>query len=134
MNKGLKIGLLTVLTLAIVALAWVVYRQITSPLDYQKELAKREKAVIDRIVQIRAAEQAFKLKHQRYTGSWDSLLSFVANDSLTFERKLVDEDDSLAMAALKKSGKQNVEKFIMAVRDTVFSPARLTDQIGRAHV
>ena len=41
---------------------------------------------------------------------------------------IVDEDDSVAMAQLKKMGKKNVEKFKIAVIDTIFSPKRLSKQ------
>ncbi len=120
MNKWLKITLITFFTVAIIGLVWYLSRQITTPLQYQEELAVRENAVIGRIIQIRAAEQAFKQKTGRYTADWDSLLNFALNDSLEFERKLVDENDSVGMAQLKRAKKQNVEKFWMAVRDTVF--------------
>jgi hypothetical protein len=55
------------------------------------------------------------------------------NDSLVFERRLVDEDDSVGMAMLKRSGRQNVQKFSMAVRDTAFvnrqsEPIKLTSE------
>jgi hypothetical protein len=128
MNKWLKLTLITVFTLGILALAWVLWRQIMTPIEYDQTLKEREKAVIGRIVDIRSAEQAFKLKNQRYTGDWDSLIDFVLGDSLTFERKLVDEDDSVAYAQLLKSGRKNVEQFVMAVRDTIFSPRNLNDQ------
>ena len=39
-----------------------------------------------------------------------------------------DRDDSVAMAQLKKMGKKNVEKFKIAVIDTIFSPKRLSKQ------
>lgn len=48
------------------------------------------------------------------------------NDTLELERKIVDEDDSAAMAQLKKSGKKNIEKFKIAVIDTIFAPKKLT--------
>ena len=120
MNKWLKLSLLIVLTAAILVLTYVLARQIMTPLNYKKELAVREAAVIDRIIQIRSAEQAFKQKHQRYTADFDSLIRFVLTDSLQFERKLVDEDDSVGMAELKRLKRQNIEKFVMAVRDTAF--------------
>jgi len=128
MNKWLKLTLLVIFTVAIVALAWTLWRQIMTPIEYDKTLKERETAVIARVVDIRSAEQAFKLKNQRYTGDWDSLINFVLGDSLTFERKLVDEDDSVAYAQLLKSGRKNVEQFVMAVRDTIFSPRKLTDE------
>ena len=73
---------------------------------------KTKKAqVIDRIKDIRTAQRAFKSKYQHFTGSFDSLTAFVLTDTLEMERKIVDEDDSVAMAMLKKSGKKNIEKF-----------------------
>ena len=44
------------------------------------------------------------------------------------ERKLVDEDDSVAMAQLKKAGKKNVEQYNIAVVDTIFNPRKLSKQ------
>jgi hypothetical protein len=120
MNKWLKLFLIIGLTIGILVLSWVLFRQIMTPLEYQKELSIREKAVIERIIHIRSAEQAFKQKNQRYTADWDTLINFVLNDSLEFERKLYDEDDSVGMAILKRTKRQNVEKFVMAVRDTAF--------------
>ena len=90
---------------------------------------KTKKAqVIDRIKDIRTAERAFKTKNQHFTGSFDSLIAFVLNDTLELERKIVDEDDSVAMAMLKKSGKKNVEKFKIAVIDTIFAPKKVSRQ------
>ena len=124
MNKWIKLVSLVVLTALIILLAWYLFRQIMIPLDYEKEQKTREAAVIERIIQIRSAEQAYKLKNGRYTADWDSLINFALNDSLTFERKLVDENDSLGMVMLKRSGRQNIEKFTMAVRDTAFVNAK----------
>jgi hypothetical protein len=124
MNKWLKLSLQIVLTVAIVILAYVVYRQIQNPLDFDKEFKVREAAVIDRIKDIRSAEQAFKQKNQRYTADFDSLINFVLTDSLVFERQFGSKDDSVAVA----KGLVKTEKFTMAVIDTVFSPKKLTAQ------
>ena len=70
--------------------------------------------VIDRIKDIRTAQRAFKSKYQRFTSTFDSLEAFILTDTLEMERKLVDEDDSVGMAMLKKTGKKNVEKFKIA--------------------
>ena len=77
---------------------------------------------------IRAAQRAYKSKYQQFTGDFDSLINFIMNDSLTMERKLVDEDDSVAMAQLKKQGKKNVEQYNIAVIDTIFNPRKLTKE------
>jgi hypothetical protein len=124
MNKWLKLTLQIVLAVAAVILFYVVYKQIMNPLDFQKETKIREAAVIDRIKDIRSAEQAFKQKNQRYTADFDSLINFVLTDSLVFERQFGSMDDSVAVA----KGLVKTEQFTMAVIDTVFSPKKLTAQ------
>ncbi len=117
-----------ILAIVIVALVYVVYRQVATPIEFEAEKGRKETAVIERIKDIRAAQRAFKSKYQHFTADFDSLIEFVLNDSLVMERKLVDEDDSVAMAALKAKKIKNVEKFSMAVIDTIFSPKKLTEQ------
>lgn len=105
---------------------YVIYNQISTPILFAKEKTAREALVIERISDIRTAERSYKSKYSRFTGDFDSLINFVLNDQLEFERKIVDEDDSVAMAMLKKSGRKNSEKVMVAVIDTIFTPKRLS--------
>ena len=115
-----------ILGVVILGLVYVIYDQISTPIRFDNEVKVRNAQVIDRIKDIRTAQRSFKSKYQRFTGSFDTLISFVLNDSLELERKIVDEDDSVAMAMLKKSGRKNVQKFKVAVIDTVFAPKKLS--------
>ncbi len=115
-----------VLAIAILALVYVIYVQISTPINYEAEKKMRNAAVIDRIKDIRTAERAYKTKYMHFTDNFDSLINFVLNDSLVLERKIVDEDDSVGMAELKRLKKKNVEKFTIAVIDTIFAPKTLT--------
>ena len=115
-----------ILGVVILGLVYVIYDQISTPIRFDNEVKVRNAQVIDRIKDIRTAQRSFKSKYQRFTGSSDTLISFVLNDSLELERKIVDEDDSVAMAMLKKSGRKNVQKFKVAVIDTVFAPKKLS--------
>ncbi|WP_295912211.1 hypothetical protein [uncultured Alistipes sp.] len=117
-----------ILAVVIVALVYVIYDQISTPIKFENELKAKKAKVIDRIKDIRTAQRAFKSKYQRFTGSFDTLAAFILTDTLELERKIVDEDDSVAMAQLKKMGKKNIEKFKIAVIDTIFSPKRLSRQ------
>ena len=117
-----------ILAVAIVGLVYVIYVQISTPIRFDKETKAKKAQVIDRIKDIRTAQRAFKSKYQHFTASFDSLSAFVLTDTLELERKIVDEDDSVAMAMLKKMNKKNVEKFTVAVIDTIFSPKRLSRQ------
>lgn len=117
-----------ILAVAIVGLVYVIYVQISTPIRFDKETKAKKAQVIDRIKDIRTAQRAFKSKYQHFTASFDSLSAFVLTDTLELERKIVDEDDSAAMAMLKKSGKKNIEKFKIAVIDTIFAPQKVTRQ------
>lgn len=117
-----------ILVVAIVGLVCVIYVQISTPIRFDKETKAKKAQVIDRIKDIRTAQRAFKSKYQHFTASFDSLSAFVLTDTLELERKIVDEDDSAAMAMLKKSGKKNIEKFKIAVIDTIFAPKKVTRQ------
>ena len=117
-----------ILAVAIVGLVYVIYVQISTPIRFDKETMSKKAQVIDRIKDIRTAQRAFKSKYQHFTASFDSLSAFVLTDTLELERKIVDEDDSAAMAMLKKSGKKNIEKFKIAVIDTIFAPKKVTRQ------
>ena len=115
-----------ILALLIVGLVYWIYVQISTPIQFENELKNKKALVIERIKDIRTAERAFKTKYQRFTADFDTLASFILTDTLELERKIVDEDDSVAMAMLKKMGKKNIEKFKIAVIDTIFSPRKLT--------
>lgn len=117
-----------ILAVAIVGLVYVIYVQLSTPIRFDKETKAKKAQVIDRIKDIRTAQRAFKSKYQHFTASFDSLSAFVLTDTLELERKIVDEDDSAAMAMLKKSGKKNIEKFKIAVIDTIFAPKKVTRQ------
>jgi len=116
------------LGLVIIGLIYVVATLIHTPLSFEKQLEERNADVIVKLKDILAAERAYKSKYQQFTGDFDSLIYFILNDSLEMERKLVDEDDSVAMAQLKKAGKKNVEKYSLAVIDTIFNPRKLSKE------
>lgn len=117
-----------ILGLVIVALIYVVANMIHTPLSFENQLESRNAEVIVKLKDIRAAQRAYKSKYQQFTGNFDTLIHFILTDSLEMERKLVDEDDSVAMAQLKRSGKKNIEKYNLAVIDTIFSPRKLTKE------
>ena len=115
-----------ILALAIIGLSFYIYRLIATPIKFDNEQKVREAAVIERIKDIRTAERQFKSKYQRFTASFDTLINFVLTETMEGERKIVDEDDSVAMAQLKKLKKKNIETFTFSVRDSVFK--HLSDQ------
>ena len=109
-----------ILALAIIGLSFYIYKLIATPIKFENEQKVREAAVIERIKDIRSAERQFKSKYQRFTASFDTLINFVLTETMEGERKIVDEDDSVAMAQLKRLKKKNIETFTFSVKDSLF--------------
>lgn len=116
-----------VLALAVIGLGFYVYVLISTPIKFGEEQKIREKAVITRIKDIRTAERQFKSKYQHFTADFDSLINFVLNETMEGERKIVDEDDSVAMARLKRLKKKNIEKFTYSIKDSLFKHLTVED-------
>ena len=79
----------------IIILAWLVYRSPISLKEFQEETNYRKSAVIQDLKDIRTAQIAFKDKYRVYAGDFNSLLSFVKNDSLAVVKAIGETPDSL---------------------------------------
>ena len=122
-SKIVLITIQIILLAGVLGLAYWLFVVISTPIKFENELAERKSAVIERIKDIRSAERQFKRKNQRFTANFDSLIDFVLTAKMEGERKMIDEDDSAAMAqAWRKYGKKfkNVEKFTYSVKDSLF--------------
>ena len=101
-----------ILAVAILVLAYLVYESIMTPIRFNKEKNVRERAAIERLIDIREAQKAYKDVNMKYTDSFDSLIHFLKTDSFTIVKaigtipeELLDELGSLAKAkeeALKR--------------------------------
>ena len=112
-----------ILAAAIIGAIWCLTVQIATPIKWEKDRKSREETVIKKLKDIRLAQRTYKSKYQRFTADFDTLTNFILTEQMEGERKLIDEDDSVAMAqARKKYGKKfkNVEKFTFSVKDSLF--------------
>jgi hypothetical protein len=125
MRKVLQI----VLAVAAIALAYLLYESIMEPIRFEKERTKRYDAVIKNLKDIRKAQVAFKDIYNRYTGSFDTLMNFVANDSMplvkaegTIPEEYIDSLKSRVKAeqlALKQ-GLISRDTILLSVKDSLF--------------
>ena len=102
----------------IIILAWLVYRSPISLREFQEETNLRKSAVIQDLKDIRTAQIAFKDKYRVYAGDFNSLLSFVKNDSLAVVKAIGETPDSLTEDQALLAG--------IISRDTVFVPVYQT--------
>lgn len=102
----------------IIILAWLVYRSPISLKEFQEETNYRKSAVIQDLKDIRTAQIAFKDKYRVYASDFNSLLSFVKNDSLAVVKAIGETPDSLTEDQALLAG--------IISRDTVFVPVYQT--------
>jgi hypothetical protein len=71
--------------IVIVVLAILLVININKPIDFEKEVKLRSAATIEKLKDIRDIQEVYKDKYGKYTASFDTLISFVADDSLAIE-------------------------------------------------
>ncbi|MBN2212767.1 MAG: hypothetical protein JW723_00855 [Bacteroidales bacterium] len=76
-----------ILFLAILVLGYFVWESIQAPIRFNKEVDIREEATIDKLIDIRTMQVAFKDVKGKYTGSFDTLINFIKYDSFPIVRK-----------------------------------------------
>lgn len=107
------------LVVAVIVLAYLVWDSPNQKIRFDKEKEQREEAIVERLIDIRTAQVAFKDKYKRYTGSLDTLIDFVKNDSTPIVYKEGFLSDSAREAGMTE------EKAVMLgilVRDTTLVP------------
>ena len=136
----MKVVMRVLLALAIVLLAYVSWKSIQGTESFNAEVAKRDKAVIQRLVDIRTAQVALRAQTGTYTASFDTLTNFVGkgkiatlvkSGDLTEEQLEAGMTEQKAMqiirsgneAAIKAAGLWDAAKNApQLVRDSIFSP------------
>ena len=118
----MKTALNIILTVIIFVLAWLLFQSIMKPIRFNQEKDAREAAIKERLIDIRTAQEAFKSVKGYYTGSFDTLITFLKVDSLplVFKRgSLTDE-----MIAEGITSEQMAVKKGLISRDTSYIPVR----------
>ncbi len=86
------------------------------PISFNKEKLVIEQATIQKLKDIRSAQVAFKSEYSRYTGDFDSLITFVKEGRFSVVKAIGSIPDSLLEAGMTE--KQAVKKGLIS-RDTV---------------
>ncbi len=109
-NKApkVRVPLQIVFAIAIVVLSWLLFKNINKPINFERETKTRFDAAKTKLIDIRTIEESYKDKFGKYTGSFDTLISFVTADSFAIEdiREVSpgawNQDDMSRADALKK--------------------------------
>ncbi len=114
-----------VLTVAIVVLGYMLVESIMAPIRFQEEQSRRYDRTIERLRNIRTAQLAYRSAHGEFTGSFDTLIDFVLNDSFSVVRQIGDPDDEDAV----ERGDVYRDTVKVSVRDSIFRPGFDVEQL-----
>jgi hypothetical protein len=99
-----------------VVLSYFIYNSIQEPIQFEKAKKARYDAVVEKLKDIRKAELAYKDVYGKFTGSWDTLINFVMNESVINVRKVGELNDSMVEAGITE--RKAIEMGLL-VRDSV---------------
>ena len=82
-----------ILAAIVIGLIWVLIGSIREPIAFKAEKEKRERAVIDKLMDIRTAQEAFRNIKGGFAPSFDSLVDVLKTDSFAIVAVIGDPDD-----------------------------------------
>ena len=103
-----------------VVLAYFIYKSIQEPIQFEKAKKARYDATVEKLKDIRKAELAYKGVYGKFTGSWDTLLNFIMNESVITVRKVGELNDSMVEQGITE---KKALQMGLIIRDSVRVPA-----------
>jgi hypothetical protein len=109
----IRIALQIIFGALIIIFGYLLFQNINKPISFDKELAVREKATVQKLKDIRMVQVSYKDKYGKYTGSFDTLIAFVTKDSIeiskieevvkgTWNQDEMTKEEALKQGILKK--------------------------------
>jgi len=115
----MKTAIQVVLAVAIIVLAYLLWESINKPIRFNREKDRIERATIQRLKDIRTAQLAFRSEHGRFTGDFDSLITFLKTDSFSVVKAIGSVPDSMIELLGRKKAELQALKEGLISRDTI---------------
>ena len=109
-NNIIKILLLVV----IIVLVYLVYESVMGPVRFNKDVDKRNKAVVQNLRDIRNAEITYKTIHGKYMSDFDTLIDFLKNGEIPVVKMVPDPEDTTFTKTIRDT------LGYIAVKDSLF--------------
>jgi len=123
-----------VLTVAIIALGYLCFESIQKPIRFQEAHKMRKDANVEKLMLTRDAQVAYKSVYNKYTGSFDTLINFIKNDSLPLIKKEGSLTDSMLEAGMTEVkalalGIIKRDTIRVSVKDSLFPEGYAVDSL-----
>jgi hypothetical protein len=83
-----------VLSIIIVILAFLIYDSIMRPVRFNKSVSEREAKVVARLIDLRTSQQFYKKQYNKYTGNFDTLMTFLRTGEIPVIKMVPDPTDT----------------------------------------
>ena len=138
----MKIIIRTFLVVSVFLLIFISYRSVMGDIEFEREAGIRDRAVIERLVDIRTAQLAFRSRTGSFTADFDTLINFVQHGymvriasvgHLTEEQLEAGMTIVRAMEIINSGDRRAIERAGLwdaendgpqLRRDSIFTPAR----------
>jgi hypothetical protein len=104
-----------ILFLIIAALVWLLAQSIREPIAFKNEKDRRERVVIDKLKEIRRAQEAFRDIKGGFAPTFDSLRNVLNRDSFRIVQVFGDPDDP------NFKGKITYDTFYLSAKDSIIA-------------
>ncbi|MFB6257668.1 MAG: hypothetical protein ABEH38_03160 [Flavobacteriales bacterium] len=116
LGRAVQLILLPCLILIALGMAYLNYDSVQSEIKERKKAKRIHNLTVQGLKDIRKVEIAYKERYGRYTGSFDTLVNFLKNDSIAFVKMAGNRPDTL-------TEKEALERGIIK-RDTLYTPVQ----------
>lgn len=117
---------IVILAVLAVFLGWYLVKSIMRPINFEDEKQMRYDVAIQSLKDIRTAQLAYKSVYGGFTGSFDTLINFVKQDSFRVVRQIGSLDDSVAVA----QGLVHRDTIKVPVKDSLFRTGYPIDSLA----
>jgi hypothetical protein len=105
--------------LVIIVLGYLIVESIMEPIRFNQEVELRERATIDRLIDIREAQKAYKDIYKKYTSSFDTLIAFVDTGNFVVVRAIGDiPEDWLDELGFEKARERAINEGVISRENT----------------
>ncbi|MCC8172490.1 MAG: hypothetical protein LIP00_12065 [Parabacteroides sp.] len=130
----MKVTFKILLVAAAVVLAYMCYRSIMGPIEFNETKDMREELIKSRLIDIRKAQIEYKNRHKVHAANFDELIKFLKEKKLPFvikEGVLTDEqlEKGMTEAEAVKKGLITRDTFWVIAKDTIFNPNYNVDSL-----
>jgi hypothetical protein len=123
--------------LIIIVLGYLIVESIMEPIRFNQEVEVREQATINRLIDIREAQKAYKDVYKNYTSSFDTLIAFIDTGAFVVVKADGDiPEEWLDEMGFEKARKKALEEGVISrenihvpVLDSLFHKGFATDSL-----